>query len=45
VDFPLRNPVLQILVWLLAGLLVAAAGPVRVVRSSPWPARSSPASG
>jgi O-antigen ligase len=45
VDFPLRNPVLQILVWLLVGLLVAAAGPVRVVRSSPWPARSSPASG
>jgi O-antigen ligase len=45
VDFPLRNPVLQILVWLLVGLLVAAAGPARSVRRSPGPARSSPASG
>ncbi len=28
VDFPLRNPVLQILLFLLAGVLAAAARPV-----------------
>ncbi len=40
VDFPLRNPVLQILVWLLVGVLVASAGPVAATTRSPGPVRS-----